>query len=265
MKIARIAILSALVLSFAACGKYDRILKSTDYNLKYTKAMEYYQKGEYSRASTLFDQIANVFKGTVKADTVCFYQAQSYYGQKDYIMAGYYFKDFSKDYPRSPYAEEADYLASYCNYLLSPRPSLDQDYTNQALAGFQYFIVKFPSSKFIPDAQRLIIELRNKLVEKSYMNAKLYFDLGYYKASLIALHNSLNQFPDTKYREVIRFLIFKSNYLLADNSVPEKRKERFQTALDEYYAFIGEFPQSRYASEAEKMHLSTQNTLDSYK
>lgn len=257
----RVVLTLILVVFLAACSKYEKILKSTDYTLKYKKAMEYYQKGDYSRSSTLFDQIVNVYKGTAKADTVCFYQAQSYYGQKDYIMSSYYYKEFSKDYPRSAFAEEADYLASYCNYLLSPRPSLDQDYTNQALQGFQYFIVKFPESKYVPEARRLIVEMRDKLVEKSYMSARLYFDLGYYKASVIALRNSLNTFPDTKYREDILFLILKSNYLLADNSVLEKQKERFQAALDGYYAFIGEFPTSKFQKEAEKMHAQTKIVL----
>jgi outer membrane protein assembly factor BamD len=46
------------------------------------------------------------------------------------------------------------------------------------------------------------------------MSAKLYYNLGDYKAAVIALNNSIEQFPETKYREEIMFLILKASYLL---------------------------------------------------
>jgi len=101
--------------------------------------------------------------------------------------------------------------------------------------------------------------MRNKLVEKSYLNAKLYYNLGDYKASIIALKNSLNEFPDTKYREELLFLILKSTYLLADNSIQSKRKQRFQDTIDEYFTFISEFPESNYKKEAQKMYEMAMN------
>jgi len=64
----------------------------------------------------------------------------------------------------------------------------------------------------------------------------------------------LKDFPETKHREEQLFLILKSSYLLADNSVPSKQKERFQSTIDEYYSFVGEYAQSDYAKEAKKMY-----------
>jgi outer membrane protein assembly factor BamD len=248
---------------FASCGQYEKVLKSQDYTLKYQKAMEYYNKADYTRAATLFDQIVNVYKATSKADTVSYYQAMSYYGQEDYVMAGFYFSEMVKDYPRSPFAMETEYLSAYCNYLQSPRPSLDQEYTKQAIQGFTLFLSHYPTSKYVADAKKLIEELQNKLVEKSFNSAKMYYEMGYYKASIIALRNSLNEFPDTKYREEIMFLIFKSNFLYADNSIYEKQRERFQVALDEYYSYVGEYPTGIYQDEVEKMHTKIVKTLGS--
>ena len=44
-------------------------------------------------------------------------------------------------------------------------------------------------------------KLRNKLETKSYLNSKLYFDIGEYKAAIQSLKGSLKGFPDTDYRE----------------------------------------------------------------
>jgi outer membrane protein assembly factor BamD len=239
-----------------SCSGYEKLLKSRDYKLKYEKAMEYYNAEEYVKAATLFDQIAPVYKGTIKADTIFYYQAMSYYMQRDYILSGHHFKQLAINYPRSTYAEESDYMSGYCFYKLSPKPSLDQENTIKAITSFQLFMIKYPRSTRVEEARSLIEEMRNKLVEKSYLNGKLYYDLGDYKASIIALRNSLNEFPDTKYREELMFLILKSSYLLADNSIIQKRKERFQDTIDEYYTFISEFPESKFRKEAEKIYES---------
>jgi outer membrane protein assembly factor BamD len=246
-----------LALIMVSCGQYEKILKSSDYVLKYKKAKEYYQKGDFVRSATLFEQIQSVYKGTAKADSVDYLNAKSYYGQSDYIMAGHYFKTFTKTYQGTPFNEEAEFMVAYCYYLTSPRPSLDQETTMLAIDAFRMFIIRNPESKRVDECKKLIAELRDKLVEKSYMSAKLYFDMGYYKSSVIALNNSLSEYPDTKYREDLMYFVLKSKYLLAENSILEKQKDRYQATVDEYYSYIGEFPSGKYVKDAQKIYDSS--------
>ena len=250
------------VLLITSCSGYEKLLKSSDYRLKYTTGVEYYEEGEYVRASRLFDQIAAIYRGTTKADTVAYYQAYSYYHQNDYILSGHYFRNLALNYPGSVYAEESDFLSAFCFYKQSPKPSLDQDNTMKAIIAFQMFMISYPGSERVMEARNYVTELEDKLVEKSYMSAKLYYDLGDYKSSIIALQNSLNEYPDTKHREELMFLILKSNYLLADNSIISKQKERFQNTVDEYYSFISEFPESAYKREAERMYEASLASLN---
>jgi outer membrane protein assembly factor BamD len=254
-----ILIIGILIVTLFSCGKYEKILKSSDYKLKYQKAFEYYNAEEYVRASTIFEQIVPVYKGTDKSDTVSFYHAMSYYKQKDYILGGHYFKNFFQNYPYSPFAEEAEYLSAYCYYLTSPRPSLDQENTYAAIDAFTLYMNKRPNSKRIDDAKKYITDLQDKLVDKSYKSARLYFDLGDYKSSIIALNNSLGEYPNTKYREELLYLILQSNYYLAKNSIISKQKERFQATIDEYYSFIAEFPKSKYSKNAKDMYEDSQS------
>jgi len=250
---------------FSSCKGYQKLLKSTDSELKFEKALEYYKKDDFVRASTLLEQIMYVYKGTDKDEQINFLRAKSYYGLRNYIEAGYYFKNFASSFPKSKNIEEAEFLHAHCYYIISPEASLDQANTHNAINAFQLFIVKYPNNFRIKECYALIDELMNKLVHKSYINAKLYFDLSEYKSSIIALRNSLNEFPDTQYREELMFLLLKSNYLLADNSVVAKRIERFQNTVDEYYFFIGEFPESKYIKDAEKIYNSSIKVLNSQK
>lgn len=40
---------------------------------------------------------------------------------------------------------------------------------------------------------------------------------------------------------------------MAKESVPEKKEDRMRETIDEYYAFINEFPESKYKSEVERI------------
>jgi outer membrane protein assembly factor BamD len=255
-------LLATSVLILSGCGEYEKLLKSRDFQAKYEAAVNYYEDGEFARAGTLFDQVANIFRGTTKADTVKYYQAKSYYGQRDYMMAGYYFSELSATYASSVFLEEADFMVGYCFYKRSPRAELDQETTFQAITYMQMFMSKHPISERIGEAQDIITEMSDKLVEKSFISAKLYYDLGYYKSAILALRNSLIDHPDTKFREELMFLILKSSYLLADNSIPSLQRERYQATIDEYYSFIGEFPEGSNTREANRMYEASQKFID---
>jgi len=244
----------AVIIVFSACSQYEKIRKSSDYALKYRKAFDYYNIGDFVRAGQLFDDISAVYRGTNKADTVAYYQAMSYFKQKDFLTASHYFSQHFKNSRQSPFAEESEYLTGYCFYMQSPRASLDQDHTHAAIEAFQVFLLRHPESPFAPDAEKYLADMKDKLVDKSYLTAKLYYNLGQFKASIIALNNSLDDYPETKYREELMYMLLKSSFLLAENSVPSKMKERFQSTVDEYYSFVGEFPESEYIKDAQRMY-----------
>ena len=48
-------------------------------------------------------------------------------------------------------------------------------------------------------------------------------------------------------------LILKSRFSEAEQSVNEKKEERYRTVIDEYYAFINDYPDSKYRKEADNI------------
>ena len=106
MKFKAIIFLIILVL-VSSCGEYGKVLKSTDYDLKKEKAKEYYNKGEYVKATELLSQVIPRFRATEESKELNWINAMSFYLMKDYIMAGSYFKSFIEQYPYGVHAEEA--------------------------------------------------------------------------------------------------------------------------------------------------------------
>ncbi len=254
--------LVVMTVLLSSCGSYNKIVKSTDYEFKYKKAIEYYEDGEYVRSGTLFQELVNIYRGTSKADKIYYYYAKSMIGQKDYLMAGHYFKTLVGEFPTSDYVEEAQFMVGYCSYLISPKPRLDQQVTQEAIDALQLYINLYPFNERVDEANRLIDELQDKLVYKSYLSAKLYYDFDNYKAAVVALENSLGKYPDSKYREELMYMLLKSKYLLAIGSVYEKKEERLSSALDEYFTFVDEYPESKYKKEVTKYYETTSELLN---
>lgn len=128
------------------------------------------------------------------------------------------------------------------------------------------FMEYFPGSSRRDLAQSMIFELQDKLVEKEYLSAKLYYDLGSYSgnasysstgnnylAAVVTAQNILKDYPYTKLREDLSILILRAKYGMAKESVLEKKEERMRETIDEYYAFKNEFPESKYMTEVENI------------
>lgn len=258
-----ILLLTVIILA-ASCSGYEKLLKSNDADAKYNAGKQYYEEGKWTKAATLFGQVRTRFRGTDKAEEIDILNAKCYYEMGDYVMAGHYFNEFVVTYFASPKAEEADFMGAYCYYLLRPRVELDQSNTYKAIDAFTLFKTRWPGSDRIEDADAYIKECEENLVEKSYISAKLYYDLEEYKAAIVAIQNSLMEYPDTKYREELLYLKLRSTFLMAERSVKLKQVERFQKTVDEYYSFIDEFPGSNYAREAERMYNNSTEFLDKH-
>jgi outer membrane protein assembly factor BamD len=240
-----------LFLFAVSCGDFQKIVKSTDYEFKLKKAKEYYEHKEYGKSSQLYQELVNIYRGTNRADQIYYYLGKSFYGQKDYTLASHYFRLLIKEFPRSEYAEETQYLIGYSLYLDSPSPRLDQKTTQEAIDALQLFLNIYPNSSKLADVNQLIDKLREKLVYKSYLSGRLYYDLQDFRAAVISLTNSLKEYPDSKYREELMYYLLKAKYLLGENSIEEKKRERLNNVIDEYYTFVDEFPKSKYRKEAD--------------
>ena len=68
MKRILVKILLVFVAGLTSCGGYNSIVKSTDNNLKYDKALEYYESGDYVKASSLLEAVIPSLRGTEKGE-----------------------------------------------------------------------------------------------------------------------------------------------------------------------------------------------------
>lgn len=250
----------------AACSNYSELLKSSDIGYKYEAAKEYYANGQYNRASQLLQTIITTLKGSDKGQESLYLFGLCNYYSGNYETAAAIFRKYYQTYPKGLYTEEAHFYAGLSLMEEAPDPKLDQTPTYEAVTEFQNFMELYPYSNLREQAMQHIFTLQDQLVEKEYLSAKLYYELGdyfgncsndggsNYQACVITAENAIRDYPYTKLREDFAILILKAKFELASRSVEEKKEERYHNAIDEYYGFTSEYPESKFMKEAERLY-----------
>lgn len=254
----------ASVLLLAGCGEYSRVQKTQDYEYKYEVAKALYLEGKYTRSGQLLGDVLAILKGTAYGEECLYLLAMCAYNSGDYESASAYFKKYYQSYPRGVYVQHARYYSGLSLYKQTPDPRLDQSYTNEAISELQQFLDLYPTTQLKDQTQEMIYLLQDKLVEKEYLAAKLYYDLGNYRGNIgqqgasnyesciVTAQNALKDYPfaTAERREELAIMILRARYHLALLSIEEKRVERFRNVIDEYYAFENDYPESKYLQEA---------------
>ena len=263
----KLIILLLPLILLAGCTQFAKVQKSNDFEYKYELGKAYYMEGEYSQASSLLESVLAFTKGTMYAEESLYMLSMCYYGMGDYVTASHYFTTYFNTYPRGIYAETARFMSAKALYLDTPDPRLDQTSTIKAIGEIQIFTEYYPYSKYRERAHDMLYELHDRLVEKEYRSAQLYYDLGNYMGNnylscIITAQNALNDYPYTKLREDLSMLVLRARYSMAKESVAEKMLDRYRDTEDEYYAFKNEFPESKYMKEADKIYRETKKALN---
>lgn len=243
-----------LVLAVSCTTEYDKLLRGHDIPTKYAKAFELFEDGKYSKAAEMFESLSLATKGTAQDDTVQFYWALSNYNYKDYITAESNFSEFINVFPMSPFTEQARFLYIDCLYKSTYRYELDQTPTYKALTEIYRYMTLYPDSKYKDECAKMRDDLEERLDKKAFEAAHLYYHMEDYMAAHYALKNVLKEDADNIYREDILYFVAMSAYKYAENSVPDKRHERYLSFVDDYYNFVSEYPESKHRRELDNIY-----------
>ncbi len=259
---------SSLVLTLALAGsscksEFEKIRGSGDTELMFKKAFEFYKAEEYLRAQALFELIIPAYRGRPELERVYFTYSDTYYKVGKYVMANYYYKNFATTFPTSSLKEEAEFMAAYSNYMMSPTYRLDQSYTDKAIEEFQSFVNTYPTSERVKECNRLIDQMRLKLEKKAFEEGVLYYNIKQYQAATVSLDNLLRDFPETANAEQVRFLMAKAAFELAENSVYEKQEERYRKTVGYAKDYLVKFKDSDNRKEVKSIHDSSVKKLKS--
>ena len=275
----KFVLIGLLVATTVSCSDYNELLKSDNYEKKITAADENFKTGQepkvkyrknpkkiakkgkirkvkyrdvyLNRAVALYEQIYQRMPKSAEGELAYFRIGKAYYLAEDYYMAGYYLGMFPQRFPYSSKGEEATFLSAMCSVNNSPAPSLDQTDTELAIRDLQSFIDRYPQSNLIDSCNQMIDELRFKLEKKAYNGVTLYNKTERWQAAVSAGETFIEDYPLSQYREEVTKIIVHNSYLLAINSVENKKEERIDETIERYNNFVSQFPESTYRKQLE--------------
>ncbi len=239
-----LTVLVALV-TLSGCSAYHKILQTDDTDGKYEMAMDFYADEKYEKAIVLLDNAMPMLMGSAREDSALFTLGKIFYERKEYYTSGETMNQYRNKFPRTGFTPEAEYIYAMSFYMLSPDVEKDQQNTYRAITAFNEYVNRYPNSPYTSEITMLIEELNNKLYYKKYYNAALYFKLRQYRAAVTSLSAVLKENPETPYREDILYLICKSWFEYAKNSIYSKQLDRYLNSIDAYYNFITAYPESK--------------------
>jgi outer membrane protein assembly factor BamD len=138
--------------------------------------------------------------------------------------------------------DDAQFKIAYCDYKLSPKPSLDQTYTVKAVENFQRFIEDFPQSDLAAKAETLLKVCRTKLAEKEYKAGELYMKLRDYHGAHVYFGSVIDNYYDTGFVEDATYWKAESLYRL--------RKDSEARAVFE--ELLRKFPETKHKKDVKK-------------
>tara|TARA_B100000508_G_scaffold55003_3_gene42677 strand:- start:46197 stop:47189 length:993 start_codon:yes stop_codon:yes gene_type:complete len=252
MKLKAILTFSLLFSIFTSCSDYQKIVKGDDYEMKVIEADRMYEKGSYTKALTLLEQIYQRYPNTQQGRKAYYRMAKSYFAIEDYYMAGYYFNQYTQRYPSSDKVEECLFMTAICSVKNSPAPSLDQEETELALNDLQMFVQRYPNSSLVDSCNRTMDRLRLKLETKRFDAVKLYANMENYRAAVASAKSFLEEYPQSKYKTEAAFLEFENAYFLGKRSIFSKKKERLEDATEIYARYSDLFTENELRRKSER-------------
>ncbi|HAC16635.1 MAG TPA: outer membrane protein assembly factor BamD [Bacteroidetes bacterium] len=236
----------------ASCTSKSQIRPGDSLEVAYEKALRLYERERYTDATRAFETVLSIGRGTEIAEESQFLLAESYFKNRDYLVAASEYRRFYTNYPRSEKRIDAEYNEAMCYHELSPRYKLDQTDTFRAIELMQLFIGRYPGTDRATDAANMIDSMRDKLAQKEYSAAELYMRIRSFEAAAVYYNLTIDAYPETTWAEKALAKQIFAYINFAEFSVPSRQAERYQLALDSYQKYVQLFPNGENRSLVEE-------------
>jgi outer membrane protein assembly factor BamD len=195
------AALSVVILCASCASDSTKLIRKGLYDCsgRLETAKERMGKKGFSHAIRILDEIKYQCGGSALMDSVYYYTAISQLGIKQYVEARDEFENLYREFPRSPFTEEARYRVAHIRYIQSRPFNRDQTETRDAMRLLGDYLDIYPNGAFTDSAKHFFKAGIDKLAEKEFYNARFYRRQKEHEAALIYYRSLLSDYPESKF------------------------------------------------------------------
>jgi outer membrane protein assembly factor BamD len=188
-------LLAAAVLQWSGCSRARRFDPTPEG--EFEQAFYYYEKEDYTKSIDFFKQLIYKYPGSELVEQSRYYLADSYYRNKDYILASTEFELLNREFPQGQFADVALFKAGLSYAAMSRRAERDQTETKKAMDTFQTLLTKYPNTTYADTVRDHVDMMKNKLAHKEYNTAIFYYDKEIYESAIIYLKSIVSSYPES--------------------------------------------------------------------
>jgi outer membrane protein assembly factor BamD len=166
-----------------------------------------YDRGDYLDAIPDFKSYIEQYPGTDRTDDALYDLGECYLQEKDYGLASGQFDRLLRDFPTSPLQADALFELARCDDLQSRGAQYDQSETQRALGRYNQFLDQYPEHPRASDARARLAVLRDRLAEKRFGVARLYWKLRQFDPAAFTLRGLLTEYPDSRWASEATLLL----------------------------------------------------------
>jgi len=190
--------------------------EEVDLQKQFDRATNYLEKKRYMRAQEEFNSVAIRGLHTDLGDDAQFFLGESYFLNKEYILAIAEYDRLIRRMGFSEYVQKARWRICQCYVEQSPKYYHEQSSTERALSKLQEFMDDYPNTEFHEEALTTITNMRNKLATKLYESGRLYVKMEEYASAIITYEDLLANYYDTELVDDAHLQIVKCHALAGE-------------------------------------------------
>jgi outer membrane protein assembly factor BamD len=225
--------LSLVAVALALTGCPKELPRDAPADELYRIGIERFERRDWTKAIEALQRFLFQDPGHQKADSAQYLIGESYFQQRQYLTAANEFLRLAQNRPAGPLADDARYRACEAYYELSPRPELDQEYTEEAIDQCQSVVLLYPQSPLAGEAAKRNRELTDKLARKHYLNAMYYYKRRAYDSALVYLKHLLASYPGSSVEAEVLLTLYETYYRLGYMEDAEQAKARLMREYPE--------------------------------
>jgi outer membrane protein assembly factor BamD len=247
----RLAPVLALALGLAACKSTGpKPVYESPAEEDYVTGVRYLDGHDFPDAQRLFERVRNKYPYSKYAALSELRLADLRFAQDRYVEAAEAYALFVKLHPNHPDIDYAAWRGALARWQDAPSdffafpPAYERDLAQVVLArdAVEAFLKKYPESKYVPDAQKLLARAKGVLAARDLYVAGFYRSRGKWQGVAYRLERVLKDYPGSDQEPDVLWQLSEA-YLKLDE------RFRAQQALQQ---LVVRHPESKLRPQAEK-------------
>lgn len=182
-------------IAMIGCASSKKLTQEESCQEKWDKVRPKFEKKKYVQAKELLSELVTSCPGSVFTEDALFSLAESHFHLKEWEEAESEYTAFLKDFPESKkYGELARYRIAESAGKQVETPTRDQTKTLEAIIAYENFLDEYPDGKRADSAKAEVEKLRDLLVQKQMMIARLYLRMDEPQAAAIYYKNLIKEY-----------------------------------------------------------------------